>query len=278
MKLTATLLSLLYTSDVVGSPIARESKIARREVLEALDENITIGDKTWQPVLDFDTDSCYNTAAISPDGKINEGQDHNYSGPSENCRDNARLNNNNVYSRKRCNNGWCAYVYDYYFEKDVAVPHVLDAGGHRHAWEHIIVFVKDDKAEWVAVSRHSGYIRRRAKDVLWSRKTNPKVVYHKQGGGSHGFRFAKEDDDKIENGSGVWFKGPLVSYNGFPSTEIRDKLMNYDFDKERSISKPRMAISDRYLKDNLNWAKHFLIREFDAGVDDAHSPGDPGFD
>ncbi|KAK8118144.1 uncharacterized protein PG998_006425 [Apiospora kogelbergensis] len=50
---------------------------------------------------------------------------------------------------------------DYYFEKDTAVEHVADVGGHRHDWEHIIVF-------------------------------------------THCFRFARADDDRIENHKGVW--------------------------------------------------------------------------
>lgn len=71
--------------------------------------------------MDFDTDSCYNTPAIGIDGTINPGLDNNNTGLSEGCHDLSDLQNNNVYSRARCNNGWCAYVYDYYFEKEYAL-------------------------------------------------------------------------------------------------------------------------------------------------------------
>ncbi|KAI0131132.1 necrosis inducing protein-domain-containing protein [Daldinia grandis] len=275
MKPVVILISTLYTYHIAASPIAGIRQIASRDIVNPLPEIATKDDKRWQPAADFDTDSCYNTAAISPDGQINPGMDHNYSGPSENCRNSARLDNNNVYSRKRCNNGWCAFIYDYYFEKDVAVPYVIDAGGHRNDWEHVIVFVKDGKAEYVAVGKHGDFDTRKAEDVRWEDGTHPKVVYHKQGGSTHMWRFAREDDDKIENERGVWFKGPLVSYNGFPSTELREKLTSHDFDKARSIAKPRMAISDRYIRDNLNWAKNDVVPGFDSGVDDAQSPGIP---
>jgi hypothetical protein len=67
-------------------------------------------------------------------------------------------------------------------------------------------------------------------DVRWL-GTHPKIVYHKDGGLTHAFRFAKAADEKIENHKGVWFRGALVSYNGFPSTAIRDKLCAFDFDE-----------------------------------------------
>ncbi|KAI1656525.1 secreted protein [Daldinia decipiens] len=274
-KSAAILFLTLYANHAAALPIPGTHQIASRDIVKPLPERATEDDKKWQPVADFDTDSCYNTAVISPNGQINPGMDHNYSGPSEHCRDSARLDNNNVYSRKRCNNGWCAFIYDYYFEKDVAVPYVADVGGHRNEWEHVIVFVKDGKAEYVAAGSHGDFDTRKAEDVRWEDETHPKVVYHKQGGSTHGWRFAREDDDRIENERGVWFKGPLVSYNGFPSKELRDKLMSHDFDRERSTAKPRMAISDRYFKRNLDLARDNVIPGFDSGVDDAQSPGIP---
>lgn len=79
-----------------------------------------------------------------------------------------------------------AHVYAYYFEKDVAVQHVSDVGGHRHDWEHIIVFVKDGKAKIVACSIHKDYdTRKDMGSVRWD-GTHPKIVYHKDGGSTHG--------------------------------------------------------------------------------------------
>lgn len=98
----------------------------------------------------------------------------------------------------RCNNGWCAHVYDYYFEKDVANT-LFVSFGHRHEWEHIIVFVQNDQAKIVAVSEHGEYDTRDADKIRWEGETHPKVVYHKAGLLTHCFRFAHPDDDAIEN-------------------------------------------------------------------------------
>ena len=59
----------------------------------------------FQPKLDFDTDSCYNTAAVDPHGYLNPG-----AGVSEECRTPGRLRNSNAYVRARCNHNICAYM------------------------------------------------------------------------------------------------------------------------------------------------------------------------
>ncbi|KAI1860809.1 uncharacterized protein JN550_011271 [Neoarthrinium moseri] len=250
-----------------------DSQLHIRDVINPLPEKATSDDKKWQPVLDFDTDSCYNTAAIDPSGNVNKGMDHNYSGPSEGCRDKPRLENANVYSRARCNNGWCAYMYDYYFEKDVAVPNVIDAGGHVHEWEHIVVFVQNGHAKVVAAGGHGDFDTKKADEIRWE-GNHPKIVYHKSGGSTHAFRFAAAKDDKVENETGKWVQSALVSWNGFPSTKLRDTLMSYVFDNTKSGGKPKIGIKDENFKDNLNWAKNDLVPGFNSGSDDG-SPGNP---
>lgn len=100
----------------------------------ALPKNATADDLRWQPAMDFGDDGCYNVPAIDAKGTISKGLEHNWVSPSDGCHDESDLDNNNVYSRQRCNNGWCVYIYDYYFEKDVATPFFLDTG-HTHDWE-----------------------------------------------------------------------------------------------------------------------------------------------
>lgn len=73
-------------------------------------ESASSGEITFQPVLDYDKDSCYNVPAIDLDGNIVEGLPHEFVSNTEDCRDEADLDNQNVYSRARCNNGWCAYL------------------------------------------------------------------------------------------------------------------------------------------------------------------------
>lgn len=59
----------------------------------ALPEVATADDLQWQPVLDFDTDGCYNVPAIDADGNIAEGLEHNWTGLSSDCRDESDLDN-----------------------------------------------------------------------------------------------------------------------------------------------------------------------------------------
>ncbi len=213
--------------------------------------------------MDFDTDGCYNVPAISADGVVSEGLDPG-SGDSAGCHDPSDLANNNVYSRQRCNNGWCAYIYDYYFEKDTAW---LGLGGHRHDWEHVAVWVRDGAAQLVSASQHGDYQVKAAGDVRWD-GTHPKIVYHKDGLNTHAFRFANEADEAIENATGAWFYGALVSWNGFPSTAIRDKLMSTDF------GSANIAIKDASFPSHLDSSRGDNAPEFDINLDDG-SPGNP---
>ncbi|MDX3097785.1 NPP1 family protein [Streptomyces sp. ME19-03-3] len=212
----------------------------------ALPQNATENDLKWEPAVDYDGNACYNVPAIGPDGAISQGLDHNNTTSSENCRDQSDLDNTNAYSRQRCNFNWCVYLYDYYFEKDVAVENVADAGGHVHDWEHIAVWVTDDKAEYVATSAHGEYHVHPAGDVLWD-GTHPKVVYHKDGASTHNFRLADAGDEPPENHYHNWRRPALVSYNGFPSG-IRDKLFAADF------GKATMGIKDSEFAENIDKA------------------------
>ncbi|RWA07291.1 hypothetical protein EKO27_g7812 [Xylaria grammica] len=260
---TATGLALLMATAVDALPF----KLETRDPPQALPKKATTNDLKFQPAMDFDTDGCYNTPAIGPDGTINPGLDNKNTGLSSSCRDLSDLQNNNVYSRARCNNGWCAYVYDYYFEKDVVLPYLPFDVGHRNDWEHIVVWAQDGEAKYVAASQHGDYEIKAASDVRWD-GTHPKMVYHKDGVGSHDFRFANQDDDNIENATGEWFYGDLVSWNGFPSTGLRDTLSAYDF------GSANFALKDASFAGNLDRARGDLIPDFDINKDEG-SPGDP---
>jgi len=267
LKLTATLLALVPAALALPLHDLSLRSLVRRAATPppALPQKATALDLRFQPSLDFDTDGCYNVPAISATGTIVQGLPHSWTGLSSNCRDASDLDNNNVYSRQRCNtNGWCIYLYDYYFEKDVAIPNFLDPG-HTHDWEHIAVWTLNSTPQFVAASQHGNYEIRAAKDVRWDGE-HPKMVYHKDGVQTHCFRFADASDDKIENHKGVWFRGALVSYNGFPAG-VREKLFAYDF------ADATIAIKDETFVGNVGKAKPAAV-VFDAGVDFG-SPGTP---
>ncbi|MCA1702874.1 MAG: NPP1 family protein [Actinobacteria bacterium] len=174
----------------------------------------------WQPAFDYDRDSCYPTPAIGRDGTVAPGLET--SGALDgNCRDRSDLDNTNSYSRSKCNHGWCAYLYDLYFEKDQASP---IGGGHRHDIEHVVVWVRKGQARYVSVSAHGEYTTRASSQIVWS-GTHPRIVYHK--GVTHSFRFAGKDEQP-ENDYRAWQYPDLVGWNGFPPG-IRSKLTSANF-------------------------------------------------
>ncbi|KAI0379649.1 secreted protein [Hypomontagnella monticulosa] len=243
-----------------------------RDPPKMLPSRATASDLKWQPAMDFDKDSCYNTPAIDAQGNISPGLTTNHAAGGAGCRDRSDLENNNVYSRQRCNNGWCAYLYDYYMEKDTTCENCPHGGGHRHEWEHVVIWVKDNDIKYVAAGRHAGFTVKPKDDpaVQIVDGTHAKIVYHKDGGSTHAFRFPKTDgtDEPPENHLGKWYISPgLVSYNGYPSTEIRDKLLNYDF------GRATIAFKDSEFANNLKKAAPKDI-DFDFGRDE-NSPGTP---
>ncbi|QGK70886.1 hypothetical protein GIY23_16400 [Allosaccharopolyspora coralli] len=212
---------------------------------EALPSSAEEPDGKWQPAFDYDTDGCYPTPAVGPGGEIAEGLDTS-GALNGNCRDRSDLDNTNSYARSRCDdNGWCAYLYDLYFEKDQVVPGA-DAFGHRHDIEHVVVWVYEDQAEYVSVSAHGDYSTYPRSDVAWE-GTHPKVVYHKDGASTHAFRLAKADEQP-ENHYGEWQYPDLVSWDHFPDG-VRDALTSADF------GSASLAIKDGSFEDNLGKAK-----------------------
>ncbi|MGW0469159.1 NPP1 family protein [Streptomyces sp. NPDC003027] len=182
-------------------------------------------EQTFQPAYDYDTDGCYPTPAIGPDGTVNGGL--NPSGAlNGQCRDASDLDNTNGYARSLCNNGWCAVMYGLYFEKDQAVAG-SGLGGHRHDWEHVVVWVQNNEARYVSTSAHGAFDIHGRDRIRWD-GTHPKIVYHKDGIGTHCFRPADSNDEPPENHYRGWRFPALVGWNGYPA-DLRDRLSRADF-------------------------------------------------
>ncbi|KAI1823960.1 secreted protein [Xylaria intraflava] len=258
--------ALALSANATTTPLTERS-IFKRDPPTALPACATDNDKKFQPAMDFDTDGCYNTPAISADGTLATGLD---CGGAKNghCHDLSDLQNNNVYSRARCNNGWCGYIYGYYFEKDQSIDGSCGVG-HKNDWEHIAVWVQDgqDMPAYVGVSQHGDYVVKAAADVRFD-GAHPKVVYNQDGILTHDFRFANEDDDNIENATGAWFYGDLVSYDGFPTDDLRDKMLNNDW----GAALP--DIREGVFEGKLEAAKGGNDIPVDTSVDE-NSPGEP---
>ncbi|MEU9980598.1 NPP1 family protein [Streptomyces sp. NPDC050856] len=182
-------------------------------------------ERTFQPAFDYDTDGCYPTPAIGPDGTVATGLKPSGALNGQ-CRDAGDLDNTNGYARSMCDNGWCAIMYGLYFEKDQAVAG-SGLGGHRHDWEHVVVWVRDDQAQYVSTSAH-GSFRIHGRDRIRWDGTHPKIVYHKDGIGTHCFRPANANDEPPENHGRSWQFPGLVGWNGYPAG-LRDKLSRADF-------------------------------------------------
>lgn len=219
--------------------------IAVADVMPPLPQNADGLEQTFSPAFDYDGDGCYATAAISSSGALNPGR-----GPggavNGHCRDYAQLQNSNTYSREKCNNGWCAVMYAGYFEKDQATlgPAAI---GHRHDFEHVVVWIKDNEVQYVSTSQHSGWKWYPRSQVRFD-GTHAKVVYHKDGASTHFYRLANGNDEPAENHTGNWFYPRLVGWNGYPAG-FRDKLMTADF------GSATIKISDGRFGDALNAAK-----------------------
>ncbi|KAK3937757.1 necrosis inducing protein-domain-containing protein [Diplogelasinospora grovesii] len=223
----ALLSSVLSTTHATPVPATAEAfnatEIEQRDIRGSLPVNAMGIEHQFQPLMDFDRDGCYYTSAIDPNGNVNPGLGPVAKCPADDCRNKNRLENNNLYSRTRCNNGWCAIMYEYYFEKDQTVCGSYGVG-HRHDWENVVVFVQNNQLRRVAPSCHGKYDH--ATNSFRADGNRAKVVYHQDGGGTHCIRMANAADDNVENYTGAWFLGRLVGWNGWPSVDLRNRVMN----------------------------------------------------
>ncbi|KAF5981864.1 hypothetical protein FCOIX_4003 [Fusarium coicis] len=247
-------------------------KLAKRVLMGRLDDGAHEIEHKFQPVTDFDTDGCYYTSAIDKDGNTNRGlsqKDVYFKGPAADCREPNRLENNNVYSRKRCNNGWCAIMYEYYFEKDQSSWGTINAAGggngHTHDWENIVVFVQGEDVKRVAPSCHGGYEHATNTPLLDGQRA--KVVYHKDGGFTHCWRMANEADDDIENYTGQWFIGNLVGWDNWPVVNGRS-LRDYLYDAWNGGVGPKFWDKDDSFTKKLGEAAGDQCPGFDPAKDE----------
>ena len=154
----------------VATMLFATAGVALADPPQALDWSAPWEDRTYEPALDYDGDGCYPTPAIGRDGTIAPGL--NPSGTvNGNCHDASDLDNTNAYSRVKCNNGWCGYIYGLYFEKDQAVWG-SGLGGHRHDWEHVVVWVQNGTPQFVSTSAHGKYNTYSRNQVAWDETTD----------------------------------------------------------------------------------------------------------
>ncbi|OBT51802.1 hypothetical protein VE04_09029 [Pseudogymnoascus sp. 24MN13] len=175
-------------------------------VLAALATSAYEIEKKFQPYVDYDGDGCYNTAAIDPNGKVNHSHDSTGT-PGSHCHNPPLLYKSNTYSRRRCNNGYCAVMYEYYFEKDQAVSGSF-LGGYKDDWENV-VFAKGNAVVHVAP---------RAVAVTLVPLTMPRSAAPPTQ--------CSDDIANPENDSGHFYESLLVGWNLWPSLELKNKMLS----------------------------------------------------
>jgi hypothetical protein len=80
VQLFAVFVSLLALTRANPMPLAdAASSVDKRDILRPLPEAEDSLEIALQPLVDFDKDGCYNTAAIDPDGQHESGKtSHGY--------------------------------------------------------------------------------------------------------------------------------------------------------------------------------------------------------
>jgi hypothetical protein len=207
-RLARTLLAMIGTALLVLSM----PTVASAAVLNPLPANATDFQRTFQPLFDYDSDSCFPAAAIDSSGRLNGGLDD--SGPvTGECRS-GHLGKANTYSRATCNNGWCAIVYALYFEKDMNCAGCT-VTSHRHDWEGVVVWVPQGSGtpSYISVSRHGQYETKAWSSISEKSGVRVKAVYHKDGGSTHIMRFAKSGEVPEAWGNGGWDEPALVGWD-----------------------------------------------------------------
>ena len=172
--------------------------------------------RDFTPLFDFDSDGCYPATPFYPDASLRQNPGLNAAGTVWGaCRDSNWGVFANTTHRQLCREAYdgsnkvlrCAHLFELYFEKDQAIGFSF-LGGHRHDVETVIVWTGkiNDQAAFishVSVSAHGSYATQPF-GGLQTQWGHPLVVYHKDGAGTHAFRFANAGDKANVEFLGNW--------------------------------------------------------------------------
>lgn len=211
--------------------------ITQAEEFASLDE--AIPDElifTLAPIFDFDGNSCLPSAGISRSGQKNRGLKTGGNVTGE-CRASDFLDTSNTVHRYACTSAntstYCGHFYALYFEKDQKSSSFFYKGGHRHDWEHVAIWTKDGVITHGSVSAHGKMNTKVFSELPFDHDGHMKVVYHKDGLGTHAMRFAGRDET-AENPYGHFVTPILISWfslsgDGISNSEMRTKLNKFDY-------------------------------------------------
>ena len=140
------------------------------------------------PLIVFAKGTCFPASAIDSQGRLGAG-----------LKASGKMNGNclafdkaNIYTQSLNFGTVDAHLYALYFPKDGANPN--SAGGHRHDWEHVIVWTDHEEITQVTFFQHSGWYTMPSKHV---KKLDQRAVvyigkakhgfYHSRNNGPNGF-------------------------------------------------------------------------------------------
>ncbi len=188
---------------------------------QALPANVSVA--AIHPVFDFDGDGCLPSAGISRYGEQNGGL--NPSGSiTGGCRRVDFMNYSNTLHRYACidsaGSRYCGHFFALYMLKDQIS---VFGGGHRHDWEHAAVWTRDGVVTHAGYSAH-GKLFNAAAASLPMQNGHVKIVYHKDGLGTHALRFASANE-VAENPYGQFVLPALTSWNTLRGASLDNAAM-----------------------------------------------------
>lgn len=183
--------------------------------------------RDFHPVFDFDSDGCYPATPFNRNSNLAQNPGLNATGtPWGACRDSNWGIFANTVHRQLCRETVegldtierCAQMYELYFEKDQAIG-LSFLGGHKHDVETVIVWTARRNggapfATHTSTSAHGNFTTRPNGEIL-TQSGHPMVVYHKDGAGTHAFRFANSDDKahvEFQGNWGVFYAPDIISH------------------------------------------------------------------
>jgi len=263
MTLNRTMLGCLLAFSL--APAAYANDFPRLD--EALP--LTIDISSNDPVFDFDTDGCLPSAGISRSGQQNGGLKPTGS-ITGGCRASNFLDLSNTLHRHACVTSgpdtYCGHFYALYFLKDQVS--VL-GGGHRHDWEHAAIWTRNGVVTHGSYSAHGALITAAAA-ALPLENGHLKIVYHKDGVGTHAMRFAKPGE-VAENSYGRFVTPTIVSWytmrgDGVSNQQMRNDLNAFDY------GSAIIPLKDSNFLTNLNTYRPAGYPEFTAASLTASNP------
>jgi|AntRauTorcE11898_2_1112593.scaffolds.fasta_scaffold00582_5 hypothetical protein len=190
---------------------------------------------TTSPRFDYGDNSCLPGTGISRDGQQNRGLKIAGDITGE-CRDNWQATSN-TFHRFVCKDSggdrYCAHAYALYFEKDQVT---WNTGGHKHDWEHAIVYTKNGNMTHTAVSAHGDMYTYHKNDFKQDYYGHPLIVYRKDCRGAfttHAFVHHEEFDGlctTVPGGVG-WNIPTLVSWWTMTGDTVTNNVMRGRFNQ-----------------------------------------------